>query len=607
MNSRIVLTLLVASLVTLPAAQAGQQYGIGQVAAARSFATPKAFSDAVDCVRAGDRIALEAGRRHVGMLQLRVCPDSGEGIVEVVSARAGASAALDGSRSAADLGLQWTEVPARPGAAASAIKLLSLGPLPGSVTQVMGPDGPLPPAAWPNASGRAAPALARIATVRKQGDACAAWLCVVPGAADWTALAASLAAPTDDQRPTVVLRNSPWSYTRHEVAAIDPRSGTLGLMQARGSSGVAEDKDFVQPGTGMVLYGGLATLDVAGEWWYDDRRQTVIVALERARAGEVASLLRVSMHEGTGGAPALVSLQPRGRQAVPAVSLRVRDLELTAAAGSAVSANGIGTLEMLGVTVRHPTEHGVAVSGIRRLVVRESQIVGTGNNGILATDVRDVVIERNRILEAGRLGVQPQLTTQFNGIRASGFTRAALHDNEIRGIGYAGIMLAERGAFAPAAGLLPGLAVGGNVIGDFCRMLNDCGAIYVNGGQRGQKPTVDDGVRKQVVGNRIADPRPSMAGLPGDGGAASPSGDKSGAWVRMVGAVYLDHGASGYDIRDNKVEGSYTPFGWAVFNGGVDNACNREAVTQCKAGPRPYRCYTDGLSSCNTAPPKPAR
>lgn len=589
-------------------AMAAQVYGIGQTAASQSFPTPKAFTEAVACVRGGDRIVLEAGRVHPGPLTLTLCPEAGRGVVEVTATGGGTkTATLDASVLASDLGLSWQPRP--DGEAAPSVAVVALGPLPGRPVQVLGTQGPLRPARWPNASSTGDTPLARLATVRKQGQACDAWLCVAPAGAEWGRLIARLAAAPPVTRPDVVLRNSPWSYTRHEIVSVDTSSGLLGLAPARGSTGTAEDKDFIQPGTGFQLQGGKVALDQSGEWWFDAETRTLLVALERKSAAETAAALRVTLAAASGGAVSLLSVQPRGRQSETGITLRVQGLTLANAAGSALTGSGLGGVDIDNVRILNAVENGIAISGVDRLSVQRSEVIGTGNNGILAIDVKDLQLRSNKVSDAGRVGLQPQLTTQFNGIRAAGFARVDIGDNEITGVGYAGIMLAERGAFESTADLRPALRVERNRVADFCRLLNDCGAIYINGGKRGQKPVPGAGpsVQKLISGNRIGDPRPSMSGLPGDGGASSPTGDKSGAWVRMVGAVYLDHGASGYDIRDNSVDGEYTPFGWAVFNGGIENACSREAVTQCKGGAKAYRCYTDALAQCNQAPARPSK
>lgn len=593
---------LLASVLVSSVIHAGEIHRIGGQAAPGAFADARSFLAAVPCVRGGDRIEFAAGHRHLGTLGLRLCADSAKGVVEVTTAGNGPPATLDASQSARDLGMSWKPVGQAPSQVSGVdVVVMSLGPLAGEVVQVFGPDGPLVPAAWPDAPDGGL-ALARIDTVTRQGSQCKGWICVSSNAPGWPAQIAAMAEATAERRPSVILRNTPWSYTRHEILSIDTRRGQLSLAQADGSTGTEDEREFVQPGMGLLIQGNEATLDSAGEWWFDRSQRVVHVAVQASRASELASALRVVVGTGRGGAEALVSLRTTGTTPAPDVALRIHGLRLDAAPGSAVTAGGIGSLEVSNVRIRYPAEHGVAASAISSLAVLDSDIRGTGNNGVFAYGVSDVRIERNRIADAGRIGTQPRLVMQFNGVRAYGFNRVDVHDNEIRRVGYAGIMLGERDAFTDKSA--PGrLSLRGNVIERFCSLLNDCGAIYINGSRRGQKPVIaGDGAAKQIIGNRIGDPRPLMAGLPGDGGAKSPQGDQSGVWVRMVGAVYLDQGASGYDVQGNTISGHYSPYGWNIFNAGIENACSRASVTQCKAGPNPYRCYTDALAQCNEVP-----
>ena len=71
----------------------------------------------------------------------------------------------------------------------------------------------------------------------------------------------------------------------------------------------------------------------------------------------------------------------------------------------------------------------------------------------------------------------------------------------------------------------------------------------------------------------------------------------------MVGAIYLDHGASGYNVVDNHVQGHYEPYGWRIFNKGVLNGCSRKDVEACIVSNGGYKCYTRALDRCNEVVP----
>ena len=598
-------------------AGAAEVYAIGAGAPAGSKAHESlaAFASAVPCVRPGDRIVLEAGRTFRGSLALTLCEGAGTGVVTVETAGAatGKPARLQPAVSARDLGLAWKpvaegELPGLQRTRDDAWALFVLGPLPQAAVQLIVGDQVAAMAATPNQGRARVPRTLLLSGVQTRKEGCPEWMCLRSDDPTWAAQVKTVAALPEAARPVLVLRNSPWSYTRHKIAGVDAGKGVLRIDAAEGATGTAEDRDFVEPGFGVVLMNSAATLDELEEWVYDaGSKQVYLAARKPVKAEDLGDRVLLSLdspnRKDPAGDPAL-SLSPSGKARAAGVKLVVRNLEILGAAGSGLRVRDIGSVEASRLSIRQTGEHGIAASGLDKLSVVDSQISDTGNNGILATETVALEIRGNQIRETGRIGAQPQLTMQFNGMRASGFSRVDIRDNTIEGVGYAGIMLGERGAFDDRAGGAPKLNISGNSIQRFCRMLNDCGAIYINGGGKDRdKPSpIDPTIEKRILGNRIQEPEPNLQGLPADKATAANARNKTGAWVRMVGAVYLDHGASGYDIRDNIVAGLYTPYGWNVFNGGLENACTRAVTQQCKAGPKAYRCYTDALSNCNTAP-----
>lgn len=591
--------------------------GGGGPAGSKAHESIAAFASSVACVRPGDRIVLASGKSFRGPLALSLCEGSVAGVVTVEGSggASGAPARLQPAVTARDLGLTWrpaTEADL-PGVARlrdDAWALFALGPVPQAVTQVLIGDQVAAPAATPTQGRARVPRTLLLSGVQTRKAGCPDWMCLKSDDPAWAGQLRAVAALAEAARPQLVLRNSPWSYTRHRIAGVDAAKGVLRIDAAEGATGTAEDRDFVEPGFGVVFTGSAAALDDLEEWVYDaGSKQLLLAARKPVKAEDLAEKVLLSLDESTrkdvGGDPAL-SLAPAGKSKAPGVRLVLRNLDIQGASGSGIRVRDIGSLEASRLVIRHVAEHGISVSGLDRLSLTDSQISDTGNNGVLATETVVLEVRGNQIRETGRLGAQPQLTMQFNGLRASGFSRVDIRDNTIEGVGYAGIMLGERGAFEDRAAGAPQLTISGNTIQRFCRMLNDCGAIYINGGgkDRDKPAPIDASIEKRILGNRISEPEPNLQGLPADKATPATARNKTGAWVRMVGAVYLDHGASGYDIRDNVVAGQYTPYGWNVFNGGLENACTRAVTQQCKAGPKAYRCYTDALSDCNTTPPR---
>ena len=108
---------------------------------------------------------------------------------------------------------------------------------------------------------------------------------------------------------------------------------------------------------------------------------------------------------------------------------------------------------------------------------------------------------------------------------------------------------------------------------------------------------------KRVSGNRISEPIGNLDGLPVRGNDQSRAKGKSGDFKRIVGAVFLDLGASDYDVAGNDIRGRYVPYGWRIFYQGAMNSCSRGSIEDCSARGGP-ECYTRELDRCNAVSSK---
>ncbi|MCB1849776.1 MAG: right-handed parallel beta-helix repeat-containing protein [Gammaproteobacteria bacterium] len=613
-RTRIVTLLLLALPVAGSATAATYAIGKSGPDGARLFATLADFTREVRCVNGDDSIVLEGGKTHHGTLALAPCDASVRGTITIRSSSSNVPARIMPALNARDLGSAWKVArsdelpPGTPLRGGDAQDLFVLGPLPQPVSQLIVGDSVRGPAAAPDQGNGRAPRTMLLSAIQTQRQGCPSWKCLRSDDPSWAVQVRAIAGSPSVAWPQLVLRYSPWSFTRHRIAGADPGSGTLRINAATGATAIAEEREFVEPGFGALLLHGAGTLDQVDEWFYDaGSKRLFVVARRGVHPDELDEQLYIALRNPSGKDPtadAGLSFAPAGKARAPGLNLIIRQLDIVAAAGSAMRIHRVGHVEIAQNLIRSPAEHGIQAIEIGRLNVVDNEISDTGNNGILVRESSVLEIRGNRIRNAGHIGNQPQLTMQFNGIRAAGFTRADIRDNTIDGVGYAGIMLAERGAFEDAAAAPPQLVIAGNTITHFCQMLNDCGAVYINGGGKDlKKPApVSPGIEKRIVNNRIADPEPNLQGLPAGLATPAEAGKRSGARVRMVGAVYLDHRASGYDIRGNSVQGLYTPYGWNVFNGGIENACSRQSAAQCKAGSKASHCYTQALFECNTVP-----
>jgi hypothetical protein len=275
----------------------------------------------------------------------------------------------------------------------------------------------------------------------------------------------------------------------------------------------------------------------------------------------------------------------------------VHDVQINRAAGDGLRISNVPRVEIRNVGVLQPGRNGIAVSAAGvTATVTQSRVDGAPSNGILVASSTAAEVTGNRVSRAGQLANQDRFGMDLNGIRIGGARAVEVRDNHVDTTGYAGVMISEVPSSAQTQ--TPAIDVRRNRIATFCVHLNDCGAIYINGRQpRTPAPAAIRGSRV-VSDNEISDPRASMAGLPGFAGA-QPQAKPNAATHRMIGAVYLDNSASGYDVENNRISGSYEPYGWRIFNSGILNGCSREEVRQCADGQAGYNCYTAALDRCN--------
>jgi hypothetical protein len=616
-----------------PAAPGPSTYVIGnaQVPGARQFATLDEFARGVRCLRGGDRVWLEAGRTLRGRLKLLECMDGSAGASRMIEVRsfdprqpggggaAASPAIVRPSVNAATAGLAWSavdgsQVPFADPAALRGLAVFRLGPVAAPVAGVRLQGRLLDVAAHPN--GRTeldAPRMLPASTIHGRGADCAAALCVAVSDPGWAQVLARLASADREQRPDLLLRNSPWSYSRHRIERVDPGTGRVESGDrafAEGTPTTAEP----EPGSGVTLVGSPALLDAPHEWAHDKASRMVWLVLPASSAAPDAAqtelLVEADEKESFsmfGNAGIAFWGRARAGADEAAIHLRVEHVAVADATGSGIRVHNVGSAELSRVQVDSAGEHGISVvNALGQVVVQDSVVRQAAKNGIALSRGREARVLRNEVRMAGQLRQQAALGMDFNGIRISAFPALQVAGNRIEGTGFAGIMVSESGDESVRARST--LEIRANQIRDFCRILNDCGGIYVNGqtpAGTAIKPASER--RKVVADNRLEQPRGNLAGLALQSRPKPPKPRVLGDWERMVAAIYLDHGASGFDVHGNTATGVYQPYGWRIFNRGVDNSCGVDQVERCRSQASAYACYTSALDNCNTVPALPRR
>jgi Right handed beta helix region len=616
------LALLAALLLVTAGAPQAATYRIGPslTVSDSDFSDLERFAQRVACLRAGDKVLLQRGATLHGALHLRLCGDVGRdagGLIEIGvfdvkgrSAETSTMTTLTGAERAAG----WMRMSASQARLlaprlANGITLYRLDSGAGDVAEIFVDGNRMLLARDPNVE-QGTPRYTTIDRLASSGPNCSAALCLRSGDEAPAAMAAAVADPLPKVgRPYAIVRSSPWSLAYSRVQGMD--RGSRDLLLSDPVHGPTEPTNVLpRPGYGYLLVNHVALLDGHGEWFHDRAKRVLLLAWDDKKHGALdtqdtllvrdrATSAERLMFQGAG-----IALWADPKTAAgSALKVRISGIQVQRTAGDGIRVLNVPHVEVVDVGILQAALHGIVVHGAAEsATVRGTRINGTPGNGIQVSASPFVVLEDNRISRAGQIANQERLGMDFNGIRVGGFREVSVLRNEIDTTGFAGIMMSEAIPISDDQPQALTVQVRDNTISTFCVHFNDCGAIYINGRRRGRPDLkVVEGTRV-VQGNRIMDPRATLNGLPGNTQAAY-SSVANGMTHRMVGAIYLDHGASGYDVVDNRVQGHYEPYGWRIFNKGVLNGCSRKDVEACITSNGGYKCYTPALDRCNEVVP----
>lgn len=594
------------------------------------------FQSNVPCLKPGDSILLEQGRVFQGSLRLRECdgPSEGQKAPIVVRSfnpeapfdadRAQANAVISPAVTAAHRNLTWQRevnpiYRGKPVRHLAGRALFKLGPLDHPVIQLIYNARPLPLASFPSeaASIRESRFVPFSGILEKKSGEFYSIRLRLTDAVDPEVLKRlrelDFADGPTTAGPFVIVRNSPWSLARSRIAGVEPDTLEIALRDPiSGPERPATSLPSV--GHGVILMNSFALLSGDREWFYNEQDRYVYL-LWPDTAGDAPSAreTRLVFQEDAGAVFADAGLAFSGlagrADRDKTVNLVIRQITVDGSGGRGISVMHARNVRVERVEVLNANGSGISIFDAQEAVeISDSLISASAMNGIEVHSAAQIEVRSNRVLDSGRLSNQVRYEMDFSGIRASGFHKAVITGNRVERPGYAGIMLNEP---TPEIGQSGGWAldVSGNTITGFCRMLNDCGAIYINGqGKDYHDPGSVVIGRKRIAGNTIMSPLGNMDGTPLVSGLAARSdiGDWDGSRRRVIGAVYLDQKASHYEIRDNTISGHYEPHSWKIFNQGINNTCSREVLDRCLGGEardpaaKHYACYSQALDRCNT-------
>ena len=275
---------------------------------------------------------------------------------------------------------------------------------------------------------------------------------------------------------TAVTRGERWILDRAAITAQSGGTLTLGPPENGSPYGLKD-------GWGFFIQNHPATLDQAGEWWFD------------AAAKKIRLYATARPADGT--------------------------LEATTGTSDAVSIRNQQHLTLENLTITHPLLTGLAAESVSHFIVRGVRVLGAGQNGVLLNGTSaDVLFENNFIEGPNSNGMLVENCTGFtfrnNTLKKVGLVagrggggdgnhigfyiifadQVLLENNTLDSLGYVGL------TFLAASNVV----VRRNVVSNYCRTVDDGGAITTWNGNGLRRNNVNQQILENIVFNAVGAP-----------------------------------------------------------------------------------------------------
>ena len=288
---------------------------------------------------------------------------------------------------------------------------------------------------------------------------------------------------------TAVTRGERWILDRSVVTAQSGGTLTLGPAENGSTYGLKD-------GWGFFIQDHPATLDQAGEWYFDPAAKKIRLYAPARPA------------DGT--------------------------LEATTATADAVSIRNQQYVTLENLTLSHTLTNGLAAESVAHFTVRGVQILDSGTDAVLLSGTNaDVLFENNTILAPNNNGMLVQSCTGFtmrnNTLRKVGLVagrggggdgnhvtfniqfsdRVLLENNTLDSCGYVGLTFYHT----------DNIVIQHNVISNYCLTVDDGGAITTWNGGTGTRANVNQQILENIVFNAVGAPEgtPDPGYVPANG------------------------------------------------------------------------------------------
>lgn len=302
----------------------------------------------------------------------------------------------------------------------------------------------------------------------------------------------------------VVIRKNQWIIDRHRISS---HSGNKINYIPSGSYRPSN-------GYGMFVQGHIKTLDKTGEWYYDGSNKKLSVYLGSSNPS--SSEIQAS------------SLDYLLSKTYHASHLRIENLHFNGANKDAIHLAGGNDIQIRNVEIENSGENGMTLMSVLNLVIDNSRVVNSLNNGIalqygnLGARVTNNVVENTFIFQGGARNSDKNgigiLVTSNNSV---------IEYNKIINTGFNGITFEGNGTL-----------IKNNLIDNYCFFKNDGGGIYSYGGT-GLLTVFKN---RKVVGNIILNGQGSKDGTP-----------LSNTSTAQSSGIFLDDNSNGVEIINNTI------------------------------------------------------
>jgi parallel beta-helix repeat protein len=285
-------------------------------------------------------------------------------------------------------------------------------------------------------------------------------------------------------------------------------------------------------GWGAYAEGKRCLLDEPGEWFWRDGTLSIVSAKR----------------------PTGVRATPHGKSAINAGSsshLAIRNV-IVRNGVTGINLSDARGAQLHGVRVERASEFGIDAGCARHLTLTNSSVQWTGRDGLMVGYCgKDVTVTGSRFAHIGTVLMPRKSDAAIFGGFTVGMT---IEDNMIRDVQYIGIRVHQDAVVAR------------NRLTGMCRILEDCGAIYVF-------DRAHVGLRTRIVHNTIREVRGNPQGR---------EKDSDNWWVDgLCMAIYLDDNASRVVVARN--DASDYDYG-LMLHGAINNRIHHNTFNGAQRG-----------------------